>query len=85
MNVIVVQMEAFQNFLIHLKLGDQEVTPVLNRLAEEGYYFPYVYQQIGQGNTSDAEFMSNTSIYPTGTVAMSTGFGDRNCPACRAC
>ncbi|WP_259391919.1 LTA synthase family protein [Paenibacillus thiaminolyticus] len=81
MNVIVVQMEAFQNFPIHLKLGDQEVTPVLNRLAEEGYYFPYVYQQIGQGNTSDAEFMSNTSIYPTGTVAMSTGFGDRELPS----
>ncbi|MDU5145605.1 MAG: LTA synthase family protein [Paenibacillus dendritiformis] len=81
MNVIVVQMEAFQNFPIHLKLGGQEVTPVLNRLAKEGYYFPHVYQQIGQGNTSDAEFISNTSIYPTGTVAMSTGFGDRELPS----
>ncbi|OPA77768.1 sulfatase [Paenibacillus selenitireducens] len=80
-NLIVIQMEAFQNFPINLKINNQEVTPVLNNLAKEGLYFPNVYQQIGQGNTSDAEFMSNTSIYPTGTIAMSTGYGDRELPS----
>lgn len=80
-NLIVIQMESFQNFPIHLKIGDKEVTPVLNDLAKEGIYFPYVYQQIGQGNTSDAEFMSNTSIYPTAAVAMSTGYGNRELPS----
>ncbi|WP_438347904.1 LTA synthase family protein [Paenibacillus sp. FA6] len=81
MNIIVVQLESFQNFPIHLNLEQQEVTPVLNKLAKESYYFPYFYQQIGQGNTSDAEFMSNTSIYPTGTTAMSSGFGNRELPS----
>ncbi|WP_410771195.1 LTA synthase family protein [Fontibacillus sp. BL9] len=81
MNLIVIQMESFQNFPIHLKVGDQEVTPVLNSLAEEGAYFPHMYQQIGPGNTSDAEFMSNTSIYPTAAVAMSKGFGSRELPS----
>lgn len=80
-NLIVVQMESFQNFPIHLSVDGQEVTPVLNGLAKEGIYFPHLYQQIGQGNTSDAEFMSNTSIYPTGTTAMSTGFGSRELPS----
>ncbi|MGN7355914.1 LTA synthase family protein [Paenibacillus sp. SAF-054] len=80
-NVIVIQMEAFQNFPIHLSLGQQELTPVLNKLAKDGFYFPKVFQQIGQGNTSDAEFMSNTSIYPTAAVAMSTGYGDRVLPS----
>ncbi|WP_379146651.1 LTA synthase family protein [Paenibacillus sp. sgz500992] len=80
-NVIVIQMEAFQNFPLHQSLDGQELTPVLNRLAGEGFYFPHVYQQIGPGNTSDAEFMSNTSIYPIGTLAMSTGFGDRELPS----
>lgn len=80
-NVIVVQLEAFQTFPIHLKLDGKEVTPVLNKLAGESFYFPHVFQQIGQGNTSDAEFMSNTSIYPTGAVAMSTGYGDRVIPS----
>ncbi|WP_248925110.1 LTA synthase family protein [Paenibacillus hamazuiensis] len=80
-NLIVVQMEAFQNFPIGLRLNGQEITPVLNRLREESYYFPHIFQQVGQGNTSDAEFMSNTSIYPTGTIPMSTGYGDRNLPS----
>ncbi|WP_068783020.1 LTA synthase family protein [Paenibacillus phocaensis] len=81
MNLIIVQMESFQNFPIHLKLNGQEITPVLNGLAKEGYYFPQVFQQIGPGNTSDAEFMSNTSIYPTAAEAMSTGYGDRQLPS----
>ncbi|UQZ33232.1 sulfatase [Paenibacillus sp. PK3_47] len=79
-NVIVIQLEAFQNFPLHQSLEGQELTPVLNKLTGEGFYFPRVYQQIGPGNTSDAEFMSNTSIYPIGTLAMSTGFGDRKLP-----
>ncbi|KQN98988.1 LTA synthase family protein [Paenibacillus sp. Leaf72] len=80
-NLIVLQMEAFQKFPIHLKVDGQEITPTLNQLADEGYYFPHVYQQIGQGNTSDAEFMSNTSIYPVGSEAMSKGYGDRAFPS----
>lgn len=81
MNLIVIQMESFQNFPIHLKVGGQEVTPVLNQLAKEGAYFPHLFQQIGPGNTSDAEFMSNTSIYPTAAVAMSKGYGSRELPS----
>ncbi|CDN45000.1 LTA synthase family protein [Paenibacillus sp. P22] len=80
-NLVIIQMEAFQNFPIHLKLQGQELTPNLNKLANEGYYFPHFFQQIGQGNTSDAEFMTNTSIYPTGTIAMSTGYGNRKLPS----
>jgi lipoteichoic acid synthase len=80
-NLIMVQLEALQNFPINLSLGGTEITPTLNKLVKDGYYFPNVFQQIGQGNTSDAEFMSNTSIYPTGTIAMSTGYGDRNIPS----
>lgn len=79
-NVIVIQMEAFQNFPLHQSLDGQELTPVLNGLAGEGFYFPHVFQQVGPGNTSDAEFMSNTSVYPIATLAMSTGFGDRELP-----
>ncbi|MBU5444920.1 LTA synthase family protein [Paenibacillus sp. MSJ-34] len=80
-NVIVLQLESFQNFPINLLVEGKELTPVLNKLAAEGFYFPHVFQQIGNGNTSDAEFMSNTSIYPTGKIAMSTGYGDRKLPS----
>jgi len=80
-NVIVVQLEAFQNLVVNLDVDGQAVTPVLNKLQESSFYFPHFFQQIGQGNTSDAEFLSNTSIYPIGSTAMSTGFGDRVIPS----
>ncbi len=41
-NVIVVQLEAFQNFAINLSVDGQTVTPVLNQLAKESFYFPHV-------------------------------------------
>lgn len=80
-NVIVVQMEAFQNFAINLSVDGQVITPNLNALVNDSFYFPHFFQTIAQGNTSDAEFMSNTSIYPTGVIAMSTGYGDREVPS----
>ncbi|WNS44663.1 LTA synthase family protein [Paenibacillus sp. MMS20-IR301] len=62
-NLIVLQMESFQNFLIHLTVDGQEITPNMNKLADSSFYFPRFYQQVGQGNTSDAEFIVNTSFY----------------------
>lgn len=63
-NVIVIQLEAFQNFLIGQKLNGVELTPNMNKLVGESIYFNHGISQISQGNTSDAEFLSNTSIYP---------------------
>jgi phosphoglycerol transferase MdoB-like AlkP superfamily enzyme len=64
-NLIVIQLEAFQNFLINAVYNGQEITPNLNRLiAGESIYFSGYYQQLGRGNTSDAEFVTNNSLYP---------------------
>lgn len=62
-NLIILQMESFQNFLINLTIDGQVITPNMNKLAASSYYFPKFYQQVGQGNTSDAEFIVNTSFY----------------------
>lgn len=66
-NLIVIQMEAFQNFAINLEYNDQELTPFLNSLIndEETVYFDHYYYQVGSGNTSDAEFATNNSILGT--------------------
>jgi len=71
-NVIVIQLESFQNFLLGLKIDGQEVTPTMNKLMQDNFYFPNFYQQVGQGNTSDAEFVVNTSFYipPRGAATM---------------
>jgi len=66
-NLIVVQMEALQNFVINREYEGQEITPVLNRLIREDgtLYFDHYYMQIAAGNTSDAEFATNNSLYGT--------------------
>ncbi len=63
-NLIVIQVEALQNFVLGLEVNGMEVTPNLNRLARENIYFSSYYSQIAQGNTSDAEFVTNNSFYP---------------------
>lgn len=64
LNLIIVQLEAIQNFVIGLSFNGSEVTPNLNRLADESIYLENFYYQTGAGNTSDAEFLANTSLYP---------------------
>ncbi len=63
-NVIVIQVEALQNFVIGAYYDGQEITPNLNKLiANDSFYFDNYYYQIGGGNTSDAEFTVNNSLF----------------------
>ncbi|WP_425436710.1 LTA synthase family protein [Paenibacillus donghaensis] len=80
-NLIIIQLESFQSFLMGLKLDGQEVTPNLNKLVQDSLYFSNFYQMVGQGNTSDAEFVVNTSFYipPRGAATMS--YVDRVLPS----
>jgi len=64
-NLIVIQLEAFQDFVINAYYNGQEITPNINRLIEEDtLYFDRYYSNIGKGNTADAEFSSLNSLYP---------------------
>ena len=63
-NVIIIQAEALQSFVIGQKINGKEVTPNLNSLIKKSMYFKNSYHQTGQGNTSDAEFLANCSLYP---------------------
>lgn len=80
-NVILVQLESTQNFLIGLSVNNQEITPNLNNLVKQSLYFSHFYSQIGQGNTSDAEFITNTSIYPLQKGGISTDYVDIDYPS----
>lgn len=66
-NLIVVQLESIQDFLIGLEYNGEEVTPNLNKFIgdESSLYFDEYYQLIGRGNTSDAEFITNNSLHPS--------------------
>jgi len=70
-NLIVIQIESLQNFVINKTYNGQEITPNLNEIIRGNtIYFDHYYQQIGSGNTSDAEFATNNSIY--GSIASYT-------------
>ncbi|MBA5850283.1 LTA synthase family protein [Clostridium sp. cel8] len=63
-NLIVIQVEALQQFVINQKVNGNEITPNLNRWIKKSMYFDNYYYQVAGGTTSDAEFMSNNSLYP---------------------
>lgn len=63
-NLIIIQVEALQDFVIGKEINGKEITPNLNKLAKESLYFNNIYVQVAGGNTADAEFMTNTSLYP---------------------
>lgn len=64
-NIIVLQVEALQSFVMNNEINNQEITPHMNKLINEGVYFNNFYEQTALGRTSDAEFLLNTSLYPT--------------------
>ncbi|MGR3764033.1 LTA synthase family protein [Rossellomorea sp. NS-SX7] len=63
-NVILISMESTQNFVINKKIEGEEITPFLNSLVKDSYYFNQIYDQTAQGKTSDSEFMIDTGLYP---------------------
>lgn len=63
-NLILIQFESLENFVINREFDGQAITPNLNRMAAHGYYFSNFYEQVNEGNSSDAEFMANCSVYP---------------------
>lgn len=63
-NVFIISLESMQSFVINKKVDGEEITPFLNKLIKDSYYFANVYHQTGQGKTSDAEFIIDNSLYP---------------------
>lgn len=80
-NLIIIQMESYQQFLMNLKIDGKEITPHMNKLARESLYFPNFFQNVGQGNTSDAEFVVNTSFYIPPRGAATQHYADRVLPS----
>ncbi len=76
-NIIVIQVEALQAIAVGHSVGGMEVTPNMNALIEESYYFPNCVSGAGLGTTADVEFVTNTSLYPPPEVGASLGWSDR--------
>ncbi|MET3939713.1 lipoteichoic acid synthase [Paenibacillus sp. PvP094] len=73
-NVIMIQEESLQNFVINLKVNGEEITPNLNKLIQNSIYFSNVFNQTANGRTSDAELLALASMYPISEGAVSTKY-----------
>ena len=63
-NLILIQVESLNDFVIGADYQGQELTPVLNQLIrEDSFYFDRFYSTTGVGNTCDAEFVTLNSLY----------------------
>ncbi|MFD2614036.1 LTA synthase family protein [Paenibacillus gansuensis] len=69
-NVFLISMESVQSFVLEKKIFDQEITPFLNDLIKNSFYFDQFYHQTGHGKTSDAEFIIDTMLYPLPSGAV---------------
>src|SRR5690625_3268606 len=71
-NIIFISAESIQSFVIDREIDGEEITPFLNELTkdEDTYYFENFYHQTEQGKTSDSEFITENSLYPSSRGAI---------------
>lgn len=76
-NLIVIHAESLQTMVINTEINNQEITPNLNKLANEGIFFSNFYSQVGVGTSSDAEFTFSTSLLPSSNGTVFVNYYDR--------
>lgn len=62
-NVIVVQLESVQNFVVNRTINSKEITPNLNKFINENIEFTNMQNQ-SYSSTADSEFAVMNSLYP---------------------
>ena len=77
-NIILIHAESIQRFTMDLSFNGKELTPNLNKLANEGLYFSNFYAQESVGTSSDSEFTLNTSLMPASSGTVFINYWDRN-------
>lgn len=63
-NLIVIQVESLEDFVINKSVDGQEITPNINKLLNNSIYFPNIFEQVNEGTSSDSDLMVNTSMLP---------------------
>ena len=71
-DLIMIQVESMQSFVIGYEIEGQQVTPHLDRWRERSLIATTCADQTGQGRTSDGEFATQVSLLPLpkGAVAF---------------
>lgn len=79
-NVLVIHAESIQKFAMDTKINGIELTPNLNKIANEGIYFTNFYAEESVGTSSDSEFTYSSSLMPATSGTVAINYWDRNYP-----
>ncbi|WP_291575504.1 LTA synthase family protein [Clostridium sp. UBA4548] len=63
-NLLLIQVESLENFVINREVQGQEITPNINKLLNNSLYFDNFHEQVWNGNSSDCDLLVNGSVYP---------------------
>ena len=64
MNLIVIQAEALQAFVVDLEVDGQAIMPNIREARKDSFDFTLFYDQTNHGRTSDAELLGQVSLLP---------------------
>ena len=62
-NIIILQLESLQEFIINKTINGKEITPNINKFINENIEFSNMFMQ-SYSSTADSEFSTVTSLYP---------------------
>lgn len=74
-NVVFIQFEAFEDFVVGESILGQEITPNINRLLGHGYHFTNVRENVKHGNSSDGDILYVGGVYPSSKASTSNVYG----------
>jgi phosphoglycerol transferase MdoB-like AlkP superfamily enzyme len=78
-NLIVLQLEALQQWVIDARVRGTEITPFLNQLRRDrALYFSGVWDQTAISPTADSEFLTLNSQHPLPDAAVVFRFSDND-------
>ncbi|MPQ44496.1 LTA synthase family protein, partial [Clostridium tarantellae] len=63
-NLLIIQVESLESFVLNKSINGQEITPNLNKILNNSIYFPNIFEQVNEGTSSDCDLMINTSMFP---------------------
>lgn len=63
-NLIVIQVESLENFVISNSYESQQITPNLNNILKNSIYFSNYFEQVNNATSADADLMTNSSMFP---------------------
>jgi len=69
-NLILIQVESLQRWVIGARVKGVEITPYLNALQDRALFFSTIFDETEQGRSSDGEFATLNSQYPLAQGAV---------------